>query len=90
MPIPEVNHLMRLGGGIYVEAANGSLYGQSEAEVEAFIASQVQILNLIGYKNEAIVAYVQDLSKRMVETKLGPAVEASLVDGHVEIKGVKY
>ena len=90
MPLPEVNHLMRLGGGIYVEAANGSLYGQTPAEVKEFIGGQIAILNMIGYSNQAIVDYINDLSKRMVDAKLGPAVPAELADGKVALKGVVY
>lgn len=93
MPIPEVNHLMRIAGGIYVEASAlkyGPTYGMSPADIKQFISGQVQILNLIGYSNSAIVDYVNDLSARMVDTKLGKAVAAELVEGKVVIDGVTY
>ena len=93
MPQPEVNHLMRLAGGIYVEASAlkyGPTYGMTAIEIKQFIAGQVQILNLIGYSNSAVVDYVNDLSARMVDAKLGKAVAAELTDGKVVIDGVTY
>ena len=90
MPIPEVNHLMRLAGGIYVEAVTGTLYGQTATEVKAFVKSQLDILHAIGYSNQAIVDYITDLSARMVHAKLGAACTAVVKGEKVVIAGMEF